>query len=273
MTLAFLQNLSKVQIAGIIVAVIAVIAIIIYFLKKEKYASSLEFQEQPVCRKIGSPDLVVYKSANPEFPFKVVNTLNLQRDIDNINNKINLAKEIQDKENTKLLTRKPSADCPAGKIMKNGSCVNLSWENFQDTRMFRRALLDIKQLYNTITTQCKNMIDVYAKNAQVIIASKREADFLINLDTYLNTVLYPYLVSIKLNDDDTSNDIYSIPVPQSFSEYNSNKPSMNNFFENQTVKALRIGDNIWERFIQDLDKYLARYPDHGFVKYSWMSEY
>lgn len=254
------MTLTTIQMIAIGVSIVVAIVIAIMVFKKSDetfyFDTSADFQQQPYCKKVSGVDVIVYKTNDSQFPFKKINTINLTYSIDKLNKNILNAKELQANENTKLTE------------------TNKSWPT-SSLRLFKNYLKPIKNEFNIISTQCKDIVDVYKTNSNVIIASKKESDFLNNLDAYLNTVLYPYLINIKMDDDDDSNNLTNIAVPDSFSEFNTktNKIGMDNYFDNQTKQVLRISDKLWDQFISSLDTYLTKYPDSGFVKYEWLRDY
>jgi hypothetical protein len=225
------------------------------------FAAAPEFAEQPVCMKVPGIDIIVYKTNNSEFPFKKINTMNLTTIIDRLNRNVVAVKELQTKENADL----------ADRIAKSGN-KNLSWPR-QAMIDFRNYLRSIKRDFNQISTKCRNMDDVYNTNTNVIIASKQEADFLNNLDNYLDTVLYPFMINAKLNDDDDMNNVYNLDVPQSFQEFNASNENMNIYESNQTRQVLRVDNKLWNQFVERLETFMNKYPEYGFVKFEFLQDY
>jgi hypothetical protein len=251
------MTLTNVQMIGIgVVILVAIILSVLYFKEEEKFffGAAPEFQEQSYCARVPGVDIVVYKTQDSQFPFKKVNTMNLQTIVQRLNDNVIAVRELQEKENKKL-TR-------PGQNWSREAMVQ-----------FRNMMRAIKRDFNSISTQCRNMEDVYKTNGNVIVASKKEMDFLNNLDNYLNTVLYPFMVSVKLDDDDDMNNVYNVTVPKSFYEFNSSNESMNDYDSNQTRQVLRVSDKLWTQFIEKLDTFLNKYPDSGFVKFEFMRDY
>jgi energy-converting hydrogenase A subunit M len=234
-----------------------------FYFKKEKFffAAAPEFREQAVCKGVPGVDITVYKTTNSEFPFKKINTMNLSAIIDRLNRNVIAVKDLQKRENENLAER----------IAKSGN-KNLNWPRDAMVQ-FRDLLRTIKRDFNNISTKCRNMTDVYQTNANVIIASKQEADFLNNLDNYLDTVLFPFMTRVKLDDDDDMNNVYSITVPQSFQEFNASNAAMNNYESNQTRQVLRVDDKLWNQFVDRLETFMNKYPEYGFVKYEFLLDY
>ncbi len=251
------MTLTNVQMISIAIAVLIVIVLsIMYFRNDEKFffGAAPEFQEQPYCARVPGIDIVVYKTQDPQFPFKKINTLNLQMIVQRLNDNVVAIRELQENENKKLT--KPGQNWSREAMVQ-----------------FRNMLRSIKRDFNSISTQCRNMDDVYKTNNNVIVASKKETDFLNNLDNYLNTVLYPYMITVKLDDDDDMNNVYNVSVPKSFFEFNAANENMNDYDSNQTRQVLRVSDKLWSQFIERLDTFLNKYPDSGFVKFEFMKDY
>ena len=251
------MTLTNVQMIGIgVVILVAIILSVLYFKEEEKFffGAAPEFQEQTYCARVPGVDIVVYKTQDSQFPFKKVNTMNLQTIVQRLNDNVIAVRELQEKENKKLT--RPGQNWPREAMVQ-----------------FRNMMRAIKRDFNSISTQCRNMEDVYKTNGNVIVASKKEMDFLNNLDNYLNTVLYPFMVSVKLDDDDDMNNVYNVTVPKSFYEFNSSNESMNDYDSNQTRQVLRVSDKLWTQFIEKLDTFLNKYPDSGFVKFEFMRDY
>lgn len=249
---------------AIIVFLIIVFACIGYsYFNKEKFffAAAPEFAEQPVCMRVPGVDITVYKTTNSEFPFKKINTMNLSAIIDRLNRNVIAVKDLQTKENADL----------ADRIARTGN-QNLNWPR-QAMVQFRDLLRTIKRDFNRISTKCRNITDVYKTNANVIIASKQEANFLNNLDNYLDSVLFPFMSSVKLDDDDDMNNVYSITAPKSFQEFNASNETMNNYESNQTRRVLRVDNKLWNQFVDRLDTFMNKYPDYGFVKFEFLQDY
>lgn len=250
------MDLTNIQMIGIGVVILVIIVSVTLFLKKEPFffGAAPEFSDQPYCNRVPGIDIVVYKTQDSQFPFKKINTMNLSTIIQRLNDNVVAVRELQEKENEKLT--KPGQNWSREAMVQ-----------------FRNMLRAIKRDFNNVSTQCRNIDDVYKTNSNVLIASKKETDFINNLDKYLDTVLYPFMVNVKLDDDDDMNNVYNIAVPKSFYEFNASNETMNDYDSNQTRQVLRVSDKLWSQFIEKLDTFLEKYPDSGFVKFEFLKDY
>jgi len=191
-------NLSRNQIIGIIVGSVLLIGLIIGLTSSKQ---SFEDEEQ-ACKWLNGNDVVYYNIDGTDLTY-TIRKINYQQ-LESYINQIN-------------------TDLEECKILQFGGFMN----PYYDKPRFRMNIRAIKTRYNRISTLCKDEKEVLKTNPNAKLVPQNASVFLNTLDKYLNTVLYPYIVKIKLDDNDTSNDIYTEPIPETFKQ----------FYEKQTNKV------------------------------------
>jgi len=189
-------QLSKNQMIGLGAGVVLLIIVLTIFFTSNKQS----FQEVEACKWLNGNDVVYYKLDGTDLTHTMRKT-NYQQ-LESLISQIN-------------------TDLEECKIIQFGGFQN----PYYDKPRFRSNIRAIKTRYNRISTLCKDEADVLRTNKNAKAVPQNATDFLNFLDKYLNTVLYPYITKIKLDDNDTSNDIYTEPIPDTFKQfYEKNTP-------------------------------------------------
>ena len=190
-------QLSKNQIIGLGAGIVLVITVLTIFLTSKKQSFQ---EEEEACKWLNGNDVVYYKLDGTDLThtMRKINYQQLESLISQIN-----------------------TDLEECKIIQFGGFQN----PYYDKPRFRSNIRAIKTRYNRISTLCKDEADVLRTNKNAKAVPQNANDFLNLLDKYLNTVLYPYITKIKLDDNDASNDIYNEPIPDTFKQfYEKNTP-------------------------------------------------
>jgi len=193
-----MTNLSRNQLIGIAVGSVLLIGLIISLTRSKQ---SFEDEEQE-CKWLNGNDVVYYKLDGNDLTY-TIRKINYQQ-LESYINQIN-------------------TDLEECKLLQFTGFMN----QYYDKPRFRMNIRAIKSRYNRISTLCKDEKEVLKTNPNAKLVPQNASTFLNILDKYLNTVLYPYIVKIKLDDNDTANDIYTEPVPETFKQ----------FYEKETSKV------------------------------------
>jgi hypothetical protein len=193
-----LANLSRNQIIGIVTGSVLLIGVIIALTRSKQ---SFQEEEQD-CKWLNGNDVVYYNLDGTGLTH-TVRKINYQQ-LESYINQIN-------------------TDLEECKILQFGGFMN----PYYDKPRFRMNIRAIKTRYNRISTLCKDEKEVLKTNPNAKLVPQNASLFLNSLDKYLNTVLYPYIIKIKLDDDDSANDIYTEPIPETFKQ----------FYEKETSKV------------------------------------
>jgi len=191
-------NLSRNQLIGIAVGSVLLIGLIIALTRSKQ---SYEDEEQ-ACKWLNGNDVVYYKLDGNDLTY-TIRKINYQQ-LESYINQIN-------------------TDLEECKLLQFTGFMN----QYYDKPRFRMNIRAIKTRYNRISTLCKDEKEVLKTNPNAKLVPQAASTFLNILDKYLNTILYPYIVKIKLDDNDTANDIYTEPVPETFKQ----------FYEKETSKV------------------------------------
>lgn len=202
-------SLSRNQMIGIGVGSAILIGIILAFILRSKTQS---FEEEETCKRLNGNDIVYFKldGSDVTFTMRKINYMQLESFIDQIN---------QDLEENRLL--------------QVGGFVN----QYYDKPRFRANIRAIKSRYNRVSTLCKDEKAVLETNPNAKIAPPNATTFLNLLDKYLNTILFPYITKVKLDDNDSANDIFTEPIPDSFKQYYEQNTS-NTYQSNYLTAAI-----------------------------------
>ena len=193
-----LANLSRNQIIGIVTGSVLLIGVIIALTRSKQ---SFQEEEQD-CKWLNGNDVVYYNLDGTGLTH-TVRKINYQQ-LESYINQIN-------------------TDLEECKLLQFGGFMN----PYYDKPRFRMNIRAIKTRYNRISSLCKDEKEVLKTNPNAKLVPQNASVFLNSLDKYLNTILYPYIIKIKLDDDNTANDIYTEPIPETFKQ----------FYEKETSKV------------------------------------
>jgi len=199
-----LANLSRNQKIGITAGSVLLIGIIIAVTLRSKQSYQDEEQD---CKWLNGNDVVFYKLDGTDLTH-TIRKINYQQ-LESYINQIN-------------------TDLEECKLLQIGGFMN----PYYDKPRFRMNIRAIKTRYNRISSLCKDEKEVLKTNPNSKLVPENASIFLNMLEKYLNTILFPYIATIKLDDDNTSNDIYTEPIPETFKQFyekSSNKVYQTNY--------------------------------------------
>jgi hypothetical protein len=214
-------SLSRNQMIGVGVGVVILLGIgLALFMKSNKQ----DFQEtQTVCKRLNGNDVIFYKLETPELDktIRKINWLQMESFIDAIN-----------------------TDLAENKLLQQGYLTNSNaWRNPNyDRNRFKNNFNGIRNRYERISTLCTDEIKAKETNmnASKVVETSDASIFLNHLNNYLNNILFPYIQRNKLADGISDNDIFTDPVPQTFSEYYKEKTGRdlgNNYLTSAVARA------------------------------------
>ncbi len=191
-------QLSKNQMIGLGVGAVVLVVIILSIVFSSNKQS---FQEEEACKWLNGNDVVFYKLDGNDLSY-TMRKINYQQ-LESLISQINT-----DLEENRLLQ------------------MNNFMNQYYDKPRFKNNIRAIKTRYNRISTLCKDEENVLKTNKNAKEVPADATSFLNLLDKYLNTVIFPYISQVKLDDSDSSNDIFNIPVPDTFKQfYEKNTPN------------------------------------------------
>lgn len=181
--------------------------------KDNKIKTTFYIGEDNTCKylKSGGGDareIIIYKTNDGKYK-KINNSYfkNIKEFIDRLNEDINESKQLQNVM-TSIINNAPNE-------FERDKALSYSKPRF--TSIFR----SLRDYLPKLSTKCNTLQESLASNKGAIIASVNLSRFLNNLDTYLDTILYPFMEQSKLLDNDSKNDILDITVPETFNQFNT----------------------------------------------------
>lgn len=214
-------SLSRNQMIGVGVGVVVLLGIGVALFMR---SNTQKFEEtETVCKQLNGNDVIFFKLQTPELDntIRKINWLQMESFIDNINDNLSENKLLQQNY-----------------LANNNQWVNSNY----DANKFKSNFFGIKNRYNRISTLCKDEIKAKEtnRNASKVAETSDASIFLNHLNNYLNNILFPYIQRNKLADGISNNDIFTDPVPQTFSEYYKEKTGKdlgNNYLTSAVARA------------------------------------
>ena len=180
--------------------------------KDNKIKTTFYIGEDNTCKYLrssgGDPrEIIIYKTNDGKYK-KINNSYfkNIKEFIDRLNEDINESKQLQNIM-TRIINNAPNE-------FEREKALSYSKPRF--TSIFR----SLKDYLPKLSTKCNTLQESLASNKGALIASVNLSRFLNNMDTYLDTIVYPFIEQSKLLDNDSKNDILDITVPETFNEFN-----------------------------------------------------
>ena len=180
--------------------------------KDNKIKTTFYLGEDTTCKYLrpsgGDPrEIIIYKTNDGKYK-KINNSYfkNIKEFIDRLNEDINESKQLQNIM-TRIINNAPNE-------FEREKALSYSKPRF--TSIFR----SLKDYLPKLSTKCNTLQESLASNKGALIASVNLSRFLNNMDTYLDTIVYPFIEQSKLLDNDSKNDILDITVPETFNEFN-----------------------------------------------------
>jgi hypothetical protein len=180
--------------------------------KDNKIKTKFYIGEDNTCKYLrssgGDPrEIIIYKTNDGKYK-KINNSYfkNIKEFIDRLNEDINESKQLQNIM-TRIINNAPNE-------FEREKALSYSKPRF--TSIFR----SLKDYLPKLSTKCNTLQESLASNKGALIASVNLSRFLNNMDTYLDTIVYPFIEQSKLLDNDSKNDILDITVPETFNEFN-----------------------------------------------------
>ena len=180
--------------------------------KDNKIKTTFYIGEDNTCKYLrssgGDPrEIIIYKTNDGKYK-KINNSYfkNIKEFIDRLNEDINESKQLQNIM-TRIINNAPNE-------FEREKALSYSKPRF--TSIFR----SLKDYLPKLSTKCNTLQESLASNKGALIASVNLSRFLNNMDTYLDTIVYPFIEQSKLLDNDSNNDILDITVPETFNEFN-----------------------------------------------------
>jgi len=186
----------------------------LYVYNKDKDIIKTKFYigEDNTCKYLkpngGDPrEIIIYKTNNGKYK-KINNSYfkNIKEFIDRLNEDINESKQLQNIM-TRIINNAPNE-------FERDKALSYSKPRF--TSIFR----SLRDYLPKLSTKCNTLQQSLESNKGALIASVNLSRFLNNMDTYLDTIVYPFIEQSKLLDNDSKNDILDITVPETFNEFN-----------------------------------------------------
>jgi hypothetical protein len=175
----------------------------------------------------GDPrEIIIYKTNDGKYK-KINNSYfkNIKEFIDRLNQDIDETKQLQNVINT-IIKNAPNE-------FERDRALSFSKPRF--TSIFR----SLRDYLPKLSTKCNTLQESLITNKGALIASVNLSKFLNNLDTYLDTIIYPFMEQSKLLDNDSKNDILNITAPETFNEFNirNNNQELSDYKKYQITTA------------------------------------
>jgi len=204
--------------------------------KDNKIKTTFYLGEDNTCKYLrpngGDPrEIIIYRTNDGKYK-KINNSYftNIKEFISRLNEDINETKNLQNIMTT-IIKNAPNE-------FERDRALSYSKPRF--TSIFR----SLREYLPKLSTKCNTLQESLSSNKGAIIASENLSRFLNNLDTYLDTIIYPFMEQSKLLDNDSKNDILDITTPETFNEFNmrNNNPELSDYRKFQITTAEPINN-------------------------------